>query len=337
MEVIYGTPFYGRKLDRLQAFLKEQDITYDASIEFSVMFLEEDEIIATGSRADNVFKCIACRPEKQGEGLAAKVLSELTKEAVGAGCTHQFLYTKPEHQTLFEALGFYTLAVTPDVLFMENEKDGIYQHLAQLKKNAGADFAEQKIIGAAVVNCNPVTNGHVHLIHTAAMACDRLHVFLVSEDKSMISAADRYELLARAVQDIPGVVLGSTGSYLISAATFPTYFLKEGKNITEINCQLDVKIFADYFAPYFNITRRYVGNEPNCRVTNAYNEQLRQQLPKRGISCREISRLAYDGMAISASQVRQWWKEERYEEIKAVVPTHVYQYLKERGYYDGRK
>ena len=57
---------------------------------------------------------------------------------------------------------------------MENVRDGIGRYVRSLqhpKDNGG-------VIGAAVMNCNPFTNGHRYLVETAASQCELLHLFV---------------------------------------------------------------------------------------------------------------------------------------------------------------
>ena len=70
---------------------------------------------------------------------------------------------------------------------------------------------------------------------------------------------------------------------LISSATFPDYFIQNKSRKTDIQCRLDLQIFADHFAPAFGITCRYVGEEPLSQVTNQYNQALKAHLPGLGI------------------------------------------------------
>ena len=72
---------------------------------------------------------------------------------------------------------------------MENVRDGIGRYVRSLqhpKDNGG-------VIGAAVMNCNPFTNGHRYLVETAASQCELLHLFVLSEDRSAFPAQVRYE------------------------------------------------------------------------------------------------------------------------------------------------
>ena len=128
------------------------------------------------------------------------------------------------------------------LLLMENKRDGICQFLAALPEGEN-----KKVVGAAVMNCNPFTKGHRFLIETAAKECDRLYVFVLSEDKSEFSAADRMNMVKLGTADLPNVTVLPTGPYLISAATFPTYFLKNRDGAEQVQCLLDIAIFCKFF------------------------------------------------------------------------------------------
>lgn len=322
MEMEYGRPFSGRKLSALQAFLSKAGLDYEPAVQFTVNILQDDEIIATGSLDCNILKCIAVSEDHQGEGLTATILTELQKEAFFRDLRHLFLYTKPSNQTMFESLFFYPVARTADALLMENEKDGIKNFVAALDCPT-----RDGVIGAIVANCNPFTLGHRYLIETAASQCDWLHVFILSEDRSEFSAETRLELVRKSTSDLPNVTVHQTGDYLISYATFPRYFIKDKNSTGNIQCQLDIEIFSKHFAPALNISRRYIGTEPLSPVTNAYNQQLKQELPKSGIQVLEIPRLEVSGVPISASAVRAALEKGDFEGLKTLVPPATYEHL----------
>ena len=183
------------------------------------------------------------------------------------------------------------------------------------------------VIGAAVMNCNPFTNGHRYLVETAASQCELLHLFVLSEDRSAFPAQVRYELVKQGVSDIGNVVLHHTSDYLISSAVFPTYFIKEKTRAEQANCELDLRIFCEYFAKELGITRRFVGTEPFCPVTGAYNCAMKQVLGKYGIEVVEIPRRQLDGVEISASSVRERMKAGDYDAIRRMVPQTTMDFL----------
>lgn len=313
----------GAKRDKWTAFLKNAELEPDGQVESTVLIWDEGELIATGSRQDNLLKCIAVDPLHQGEGLTATLLTNLRQDAFQAGHTHLFLYTKPKNEFMFSSLFFYPIAKTQQVLLMENKQDGIRSFLDSLPAAQG-----EGTVGAAVMNCNPFTKGHRYLIETAAKECDRVYVFVLSEDKSYFSAEDRLEMVKRGTQDLKNVTVLPTGPYLISSATFPTYFLKEREKATEIQCLLDIEIFAKYYAPKFGITRRYVGTEPLSPMTNQYNKALEAYLPEKGIELRQIPRLEADGAPVSATTVRSCLQD--IDTLQTLLPESTLQYLTEK-------
>lgn len=324
MQVETARPFTGTALRRLVSFLHEAGLDYDDRVSFSVCVYDEDELVATGSRDGAILKCIAVKADRQGEGLTATVLTELLRDAFAHGVRHLFLYTKPHNAGLFSPLGFYEVARTRDTLLMEDVPDGA-RRFAQSLAAPG-----EGVCGAVVVNCNPFTLGHRYLIERAAAACDKLYVFVLSEDRSFFPAADRMELVREGVRDLPHVFVRPTGDYLISQATFPTYFIKEKAHAPRMQCELDLAVFADVFARTLHITRRFVGTEPNCAVTAAYNAALRDYLPPRGIEVVELQRIEAQGEPISASRVRALLQQGDFAGLRPLVPDVTYRYLTER-------
>lgn len=313
----------GRKKALWQELLRAASLEADEGVERTLLVWDGDELVATGSRQDNILKCIAVSEERQGEGLTATVLTALRQDAFEAGHRHLFLYTKPKNKWMFSSLFFYPVAQTAEVLLMENRRGGITEFLAQLPVTP----CEGRV-GAAVMNCNPFTRGHRYLIETAARECDRLYVFVLSEDKSEFSAQDRMELVKRGTADLPNVTVLPTGPYLISSATFPTYFLKDRESATRVQCRLDIEIFTKHFVPKFGITHRYVGTEPLSPMTAQYNEALKQYLTN--VELREIPRLESGGAPVSASRVRALLKEGNTEALKALLPDTTVAYLNSR-------
>ena len=316
----------GSKLNSWKAFLARAGLEADEGVERTVLIWDNGQLIATGSRQENILKYIAVADTRQGEGLTATVLTALRQNAFESGHRHLFLYTKPKNKWMFSSLFFYPIAQTDSVLLMEDRKDGIKEFLNTLPVSAGSTA------GAAVMNCNPFTLGHRYLIDQAAKQCEQLYIFVLSEDKSTISAADRLEMVKLGTADIPNVTVLPTGPYLISSATFPTYFLKDREQATEVQCLLDIEIFSKYFAPKFGITRRFVGTEPLSPMTAQYNAALKENLPRRGIEVTEIPRLAQGGTPISASAVRTALEARDLDTLKKLVPQTTFDHLRKEEY-----
>lgn len=298
----------------------------DAGVQTTALIWEGDRLIAAGSRQDSILKCIAVDPAHQGEGLTAALLTQLRQDAFAQNLRHLFLYTKPRNKRLFSPLFFYPVAQSEQVLLMESRKNGVRDFVQSLQAPR-----TEGIIGAVVMNCNPFTLGHRYLIETAARECDWLYVFVLSEDRSLFPAADRLALVKAGTAELPNVTVQPTGPYLISSATFPTYFLKEQDSAAEIHCGLDIEIFTRYFVPRLGITRRYVGTEPLSPVTSRYNEALARLLPSRGVELRLLPRLEQSGEPISASRVRALLHTGEKDELQALLPETTLRYLEERG------
>lgn len=326
MEVEVLPRLRGKKLTLWEELLRKSHLEPDAQREATVLIYENDRLIATGARQGNLLKCIAVDPAYQGEGLTATLLTHLQQDALAAGYRHLFLYTKPQNERLFASLFFYPVAKTEKVLLMENRPDGISSFL-----QSHTPTPVEGTVGAVVMNCNPFTLGHRYLVETAAKDCDLLYVFVLSEDKSEFSAKDRFAMVQAGTADLKNVRVLPTGPYLISSASFPTYFLKGQENVEGVQCELDVVLFAKYYAPHFSITRRYVGTEPNCKVTAAYNEAMKALLPTYGITLREIPRLSRDNIPVSATNVRNAIKTGDETALRSLVPQSTFTYLKDNN------
>ncbi|MDR0759688.1 MAG: [citrate (pro-3S)-lyase] ligase [Treponema sp.] len=328
MDIRTGFPFRGKYLEELRGFLARNGLKYDARIGYSLCLIEDEEIAATGSLDGNILKCIAVSPDFQEGGLAARIVSGLIDEAARNGIFHLFLFTKPENEALFSSLGFSPITKTGGALLMENRKNGAAGFVAALEKPAGEAAG---ITGAVVMNCNPFTLGHQYLAERAAAECGALHIFVVSEEKSAFPAEVRLRLARAGTAHLKNALVHPSGPYLISAATFPDYFIKDTVRAETVNALLDLKIFAECFARPLGITRRFVGEEPLDPVTRAYNRQMKEALPTWGIEVREIRRREQGGAPVSASRVRSLLSQGRLEEVGELVPLSTMDYLRTRN------
>lgn len=326
MELEQLSALRGRKRQLWEEFLCRAGLTPDEDIQRTILIWDNEELIATGSRKENLLKCIAVDEQRQGEGITATLITALRQDAFHAGHRHLFLYTKPRNEFMFSSLFFYPIAKSDQVLLMESSKDGIRGFVEQLPVHAGGGK-----IGAAVMHCNPFTLGHRYLIETAARSCDHLYVFVLSESGAMFSPEDRMAMVRAGTADLANVTVLPTGPYLISSATFPSYFLKDKEQLPQIQCRLDIAIFTRYFAPRLGITHRFVGTEPLSPSTAMYNEELHRLLTHSGITVCELPRLEKDSQAVSASRVRRLIGEGKGEEAAALLPETTVKYLKEKG------
>lgn len=317
-ETLYKTDRMPEKLKiQYRAFLSRSGLRDEEDSDYTILVLDDeaDTIAACGSLKHNILKQIAVSGETEGEGLCARIVSMLTELAVNIGETHLFVYTKPKYGKMFESLGFSLVVNTRDILMMENKRGGIDTFLSSLPKSDGR-------IGALVMNANPFTKGHRHLAEYASEHCDFVYLFILSEDLSMFPAETRLELAKKATADLANVHVVGSRDYLISRATFPTYFIKEKADIDSVQCELDILLFAARIAPALHISVRFAGEEPFEAVTAHYNERMRELLPDFGIEFTEIPRYCN----ISASHVRRLLTEGRLEEAREHLPDTTYEY-----------
>lgn len=310
---------YGPQLKKTEEFLQKMGLRYEGGADHTVFLTDEDgELLGTGSLCGSVLKYIAVDDALQGEGGAAAIVSRLVQRAYLTGRRKLFLFTKPQNEYLFRSLGFFPLASTRSTMFMENSRRGLKNYLDSLEKGSGVQ-------GAVVANCNPFTLGHQYLMETAASMVDTLHVFVVSEDSSLFPFKTRFELVRRGTEHIKNLILHESGDYIISRSTFPTYFIKNEADAERVNTELDLALFGERIAPALGITKRFVGTEPFCPVTNKYNEAMKAVLPKYGIEVIELERRD----AISASRVRAAMEAGDLETVRALVPDATYECIKE--------
>ncbi|WP_246615523.1 [citrate (pro-3S)-lyase] ligase [Clostridium thailandense] len=313
-----------KKLKEIKAFLEKQGLRLDSNVEYTVTLYEEDKIIATGSFEDRILKCIAVDDNYKGIGLSNEIVSELVNEEYRRGNNHFFIYTKPKNYRLFEDLGFYKVGEVPGkVILLENTPYGIKGFVENIKKKK----VEGKTVSAVVVNCNPFTLGHKYLIEKASKESDVVHVFVVWEDKSVFPSEVRYRLVEEGLQHLDNIVLHKGEDYIISNATFPSYFIKKQDEVVKIHSLLDIELFAKYIVPALGINRRYVGEEPLCPVTNVYNSTMKEILPKHRVEVIEVPRMAIGSDVTSASRVRKLIKEHKLTEVKSLVPDTTYNFL----------
>lgn len=313
-----------RTLKKVEELLIQEGIKRDRNLEHICAVFDSDyNVIATGSAFGNTLRCFAVSSAHRGENLLNLVLSHLLEWEFLRGNKHVFLYTKPATTKFFKDLGFYEIARVEDSLvFMENVKDGFLSYLealAKLKFNQG-------VSGCIVMNANPFTKGHRHLIEKACGLCDHLHLFVVSEDLSLVPYPVRLKLIKEGIADLKNIEINESGSYIISNATFPSYFLKDDEAVMRVHAELDVQLFK-LIATALNIKVRFVGTEPNSVVTGIYNQVLSEELPKASIKLEIIPRLEINGVAVSASSVRKAIFEKDTNALRQLVPESTYNYF----------
>lgn len=309
--------------DEWELFLKQAKIRPENTVDYTVGLYDQGKIIATGSIYHNVLKCLAVCKGYQGGAVLNRLVSHLMNEVFDRGYNSCYVYTKPESVQSFLHLGFTEIArVTDQLAFLEKATVTIKSFINELKKQKQSG----RHIAGIVMNANPFTLGHQYLIEKASIENDVVHIFVLSEDLSVFPAKVRKNLVKKGIAHLDNVYVHSTGNYLVSAKTFPSYFLEEDTSVTEIQASLDAIIFRDHIAPALGINRRYVGNEPDSIATHIYNQALKKTFGKQ-IELVIEKRKEIASKPISASRVRHLIKENRLSQTKYLLPDTTFHFL----------
>ena len=339
MNILELHPTIPRQRRQIETFLQANGLRYD-DVDYYAALVDEssDEMIAGGGLKGCVIKCVAVADGHKGEAVANVIVSHLLAKANEDGYQCVKLYTKPHNRQLFESLSFRLIAEAPNAILMETGVGGIERWSYELRvKNEelgvrndelGVRNDELRIksvrkpIGTIVMNANPFTLGHRFLVEQSSELVERLYVVVVREDCSMFSYSERKAMVSQGVRDIGNVVVVDGSDYAVSAATFPTYFLKQISDATDTQITLDLDIYRRRIAPALGATVRFFGSEPTDPLTRRYNELMHQQLGEDHVH--EIQRKQQDGSPISASRVRKAMLEGRlWDAIQMVPPTTI--------------
>jgi [citrate (pro-3S)-lyase] ligase len=308
-------------LRQARALVEESGLSFEPPYDDLVGIFQTRRLVAVGARQGRVLKMLAVAPGHQGGSLLDEVVTELIGRGYQEGVDSFFIFTTPGHATSFERLNFNLLVSSGKSVLLEYG-DGLRRYLARHQ-----DQFRPGPNGAVVANCNPFTLGHRYLIEQAAASVEHLYLFVVREEKSLFPFDCRYRMVREGSADLSNVTILDTSCYAVSSVTFPTYFLKDGDPGGEIQMELDLLLFAQRLAPYFQIATRFVGSEPFSRTTAAYNAAMQRLLPPLGVAVRELERRESAGAAISASRVRELLARKEIEEVAALVPQTTLEFL----------
>ncbi len=301
----------------LRNFLAHHALSCETDIDAAFgIFDEYDTLCGCGCAAKSLLKCFAVDESLRGQNALGALISRLVQDRFFKGYYDLRVITRAHNEPLFVACGFYPVVRTDALVLLENRPDGPRRFALPFLEKGD----EHRTVGAIVMNANPFTLGHRALVEYAAAHCDVLHLFVVEEDRSLFPTDTRFRLAEEGTADLANVRVHLSGPYMISSATFPTYFLKDGESAAVLQSELDITLFTSAIAPVLHITRRFAGEEPLDPVTNIYNSAMARILPHYGIEFVTIPRLALGDQPISASRVRALMREGRYEEAKALVP-----------------
>lgn len=319
---------------RVEAFLAANGLRLAPLDRYVVVTRDEDgnEILAGGGLDGNVIKCVAVSESARSEGLMNILVSRLIAIAREEGRESVKAFTKPENEGIFKSLGFGLLASAPKAILMENGRGGLPEYKKYL-----ASLARPGRNGAIVMNANPFTKGHRYLVEQAASLVDNLYVIVVKEDRSRFPYVERKAMIEAGCAGLDNVVVCEGSDYAISAATFPTYFMKKLDDATDTQIALDLDLFVNHIAKPLGVTVRFAGSEPEDALTRRYNELMAEILPgtsvavvrqdRRPIDFVEIPRLEQNGNPISATSLRRALDKGNLKEAMEYIPKSTVPYL----------
>lgn len=319
---------------RVEAFLAANGLRLAPLDRYVVVTRDEDgdEILAGGGLDGNVIKCVAVSESARSEGLMNILVSRLIAIAREEGRESVKAFTKPENEGIFKSLGFALIASSPNAILMENGRGGLPEYRKYL-----ASLARPGRNGAIVMNANPFTKGHRYLVEQAASQVDNLYVIVVKEDRSRFPYVERKAMIEAGCAGFDNVVVCEGSDYAISAATFPTYFLKKLDDATDTQIALDLDLFVNHIAKPLGVTVRFAGSEPEDALTRRYNELMAEILPGtsvavvrqawRPIHFVEIPRLEQKGKPLSATALRLALDEGGFKEAMEYIPKSTVPYL----------
>lgn len=324
-----------------ETFLLAQGLQMPRLDYMAGVFDDDDRLLACGGLDCSTIKGLAVCPEARQLNLAAKLVTHLRAYALEAGHRDVTVFTKPANIALFRSMGFCLIGQSSGAALLETDRMALPRYLDHLRSLRPAESSpdskqglgqEEQIqpqdflsqpqekqgpgqaaplhrCGVVVMNCNPLTRGHLYLIGQARRRCGHLVIVPVADNPlTLFGYSERRAMLQAAVEDMPGVSLAEASIYTVSRATFPTYFIKEKSQRALAHIELDLNIFAHHLAPALGATVRFVGTEPTDELTAAYNAAMHRLLPPAGIEVVEIARQGADGSPerpISASALRQ--------------------------------
>ena len=354
-----SSPFFREKVER---FLGENGLRMEELDVYCAIENSSGDILAGAGIRKDIIKCIAVAEEARSEGLVAPLVSHLISLAASRGMSELKLFTKPENQAIFESLGFHVLASAPKAILMEKGR-GLERYCAYLRS-----MRKEGRCGVVVMNANPFTLGHRYLLEQAAAQVDTLFVIPVKEEGQRFSYDERLAMIKGAAENYflcscpknqfsaaegksSHVVVLEGSEYQISAATFPTYFLKDLSDAAETQIRLDLDLFQRHIAPALNAEVRFVGSEPYDALTNHYNTIMKEclphvvEIPRLKSSAAPLSEENYFSCSspknqftsdfakpshaeyLSASAVRAALDRGRFREASALCPESTWPYL----------
>lgn len=309
--------------EEVASFLAKFEVAY-TPCDMTCVVRKEGRIIATGSVEGNTFKYFYVDKPYQGRGVIRVIYDALLTYVLKQGYVSYFAFTTPDNVPVFEALGLSLVYQTKDACLLEGGFGSYSKWIARIRKKLPE---KNGLRGAVVMNCNPMTKGHLYLVKEARKEVDELLVFVLQEDSSLFPFEDRYRIVKDELREYDNVEVIMGGPYIISKATFPTYFIKKKDNMLDIYTAIDGGLFIDRIAKDLEIDVRFFGSEPKDIVTEQYTRMLQKMVEDSPIEMRIFSRFEVDDEPVSASTVRDLLVLDKKEDAYKLVVDNTIKFL----------
>ncbi len=313
-----------RDLPEVRRLMSDFGLAVPEGVAFGVGLFDGARLMACCQFKDGLIQGLAVDRAAQGEGLMGHVVGEVIRRAAALGYRNLGVITKPDAAAQFLQMGFRRVAgAEPSAVYLEFGRGGAADERARLALAAEGKHSPR---AALVLNANPFTLGHRHLVRRAAMETAQVFVLVVQEDASAFPFADRLALVEAGCRDMEHVTVLPGGPYAVSRRTFPAYFTRQA-DLATAQGAMDAALFSELIAPALGASRRYVGTEPLSPTTAAYNGALKARLPASGIELIELPRFELDGIVVSATTVRGLLAQGDIEAAKQLVPETTAAYF----------
>ncbi|QEH61436.1 [citrate (pro-3S)-lyase] ligase [Spiroplasma chinense] len=313
--------------NKIENFLEKFKLKY-TDVDLTIVVTENNSIVAVCSKKNNLIKNIAIDEKHWGENISNTLITMVMKEIFQQGYDSAMVVTKVENKKIFASLNFKLIYQNERISFLSsNDKDYLsYKEMIQ-----NLDYKNKTAF--IILNANPFTLGHEHLVETASKENDIVYLIPVLEDISFFSTDERTEIILKNITKFSNVELLKGTQYLISNNLFPSYFLKSTEESIKEQSQLDANIFCDLIGKNFSKVTRYVGEEPYSKTTEIYNNIIKEELNQRNIKLKIIKRLEKNNVAVSASIVRECIFKNDLETIKKMVSKETFEIISQEKYY----
>lgn len=238
-----------------------------------------------------------------------------------------------ERESLLKWAGI-ALKEDPEALLKHDELLRYKEYLALHR----VQTSPQGKIGAIVINANPFTLGHKHLVETALETVAHLYVFVIEESPHALPFYDRFTMVEQGCEEFEQVTVLSGGKIMASIYSFPAYFTNREDNQKVIDPSMHLSIFSQLVCPLLGITHRFFGEEPNDIITQQLNIRAESTLPELGITVTIIPRKKNGAdVYISAKEVRSRLAAFEYQDLLDYLPETTLHYLKKYCKYETPK